>query len=144
MDILRDKKKKTLYISQYNYYIKTLKKFNMLEAKPVNIPLAQHFKLSAENSPKEDEEDHLEYMSKKPYFQVVGSLVYLMLLTRLDLSYSTNLVSRYMANLGKRHWEAAKWILRYLKGSQNAKLLYQVKMSPMKSMDLLILITEET
>ena len=29
-----------------------------------------------------------------------------------------------MANPGKRHWEAAKWVLRYLKGSMNAHLIY--------------------
>ena len=31
-----------------------------------------------------------------------------------------------MANLQKRHWEAAKWVLRYLKGSMNAQLIYKI------------------
>jgi hypothetical protein len=29
-------------------------------------------------------------------------------------------VSRYMNNPGKEHWEAVKWILRYLRGTTHA------------------------
>lgn len=46
-----------------------------------------------------------------------------MISTIPELSYSTSLVSRYMTNPGKRHWEALKWILRYPKGTQEAGLL---------------------
>ncbi|KAK9733789.1 hypothetical protein RND81_04G092600 [Saponaria officinalis] len=40
-----------------------------------------------------------------------------MVCTRPDLAYSVSVVSRFMHNPGKEHWEAVKWILRYLKGS---------------------------
>ncbi|XP_038880445.1 secreted RxLR effector protein 161-like [Benincasa hispida] len=48
-----------------------------------------------------------------------------MVSTRPDIAYATSLVSRYMANLGKRHWKTTKWIMRYLKGTSNSKLMYQ-------------------
>ena len=51
--------------------------------------------------------------------------MYLMISKRPDLFYSANLASRYMANLGKRHWKATKWILRYLIWSKYVKLIYQ-------------------
>lgn len=51
--------------------------------------------------------------------------MYLMISTRPDLSYLTSLVSRYMSNPGRRHWEATKWVIRYLKWSMGAKLYYQ-------------------
>ncbi|XP_038895984.1 secreted RxLR effector protein 161-like [Benincasa hispida] len=97
----------------------------MTEAKSVCTPIANHFKLSAENSPKESDIEYQKVMSTIPYSQVVGSLMYLMVSTRLDIAYATSLVSRYMANPGKRHWEATKWIMRYLKGTTSAKLMYQ-------------------
>ncbi|GKC48903.1 hypothetical protein Tco_1071648 [Tanacetum coccineum] len=34
------------------------------------------------------------------------------------------LVSRYLANPGKNHWEAVKWILKYLRGTINVGLVY--------------------
>ena len=37
---------KLLKISQAEYVKKVLKKFNMSDAKPVNVPLESHFKLS--------------------------------------------------------------------------------------------------
>ncbi|GKD97365.1 hypothetical protein Tco_1381262 [Tanacetum coccineum] len=37
--------------------------------------------------------------------------------TRPDIAYAVSIVSRYLANPGKNHWEAVKWILKYLKGT---------------------------
>lgn len=125
MEINRNRKDSVLQISQTNYCGKVLKKYNLDGAKPVTTPLAHHFKLSASNAPKEDELEHLAFMKKVPYSQAVGSLMYLMVSTRPDLTYATSLVSRYMALPGKRHWEAVKWVLRYLKGAKEASLHYR-------------------
>ena len=81
----------------------------------MSTPLGSHFKLSKEQSPKiEEERDH---MSKVPYASTIGSLMYAMVYTRLDITHAVGVVSRFMGRLGKQHWEADKWILRYLKGS---------------------------
>jgi hypothetical protein len=40
----------------------------------------------------------------------------MMVFTRPDIAHAVGVVSRYMNNIGKEHWEAVKWILRYLKG----------------------------
>jgi hypothetical protein len=53
-------------------------------------------------------------MSKVPYSSAVSSLMYAMVCSLLDLSYAMSLVSRYMANPGKKHWNAVKWIFKYL------------------------------
>nr|GEU73396.1 hypothetical protein [Tanacetum cinerariifolium] len=52
-----------------------------------------------------------------PYANAVGSLMYLMVCTRPDITYAVSIVSRYLANPGKNHWETVKWILKYLKGT---------------------------
>ena len=48
--------------------------------------------------------------------------MYLMVCTRPDIAQVVSVVSRYLACPGKGHWEAVKWIFRYLKGTINAYL----------------------
>ena len=51
-------------------------------------------------------------MAKIPYASAVGSLMYAMVATHLDIAFAVGVVSRYMATLGKKHWEAMKGIMR--------------------------------
>ena len=122
MRISRDRVAGTLNLSQEQYIQKVLSRFKVDEAKPRSTPLANHLKLSKEQSPKTAEEH--EYMEKVPYASAVGSLMYAMVCTRPDIAYAVGAVSRYMSNPGKEHWEAVKWLLRYLKGTASASLCY--------------------
>ena len=56
MQIHKDRKNDKLWLSQIKYVEKILQRFGMNKVKPVNIPLASHFKLSSGLSPKNDEE----------------------------------------------------------------------------------------
>ena len=47
MKIVRDKKKKKLWLSQERYIEKVLERFNISKVKPVVSPLAGHFKLNS-------------------------------------------------------------------------------------------------
>ena len=101
---------------------KVLSKFNMNEAKPVSTPLGSHFKLNKEQSPKtEEERDH---MSKVSYASAIDSLMYAMVCTRPDIVHAVGVVSKFMSRPRKQHWEAVKWILRYLKGSSDTSLYF--------------------
>ena len=122
MRITRDRKNRKLTLSQNEYIQKVLKRFNMHNAKQVSTPFASHFKLSKEMCPKTQED--MDYMSKVPYASAVGSLMYAMVCTRPDIAHAVGVVSRYMNNLGKEHWMAVKWILRYLKGTTNQALCF--------------------
>jgi len=72
----------------------------------VCTPLAPHFKLKATISPKSVED--CEYRSHVPYASTVGSLMYSMVWTGLDLSQVVSIFSRCMNDLGRDHWEAVK------------------------------------
>lgn len=122
MDIIRKRNEGLLYLSQLSYVQKLLRRFNMLDSKPVSTPIAGHFKLSITHSPQT--EDEIKDMSRIPYSNATGSLMYAMVCTRPDLAYSASIVSRFMANPGKQHWSVVKWILRYLKGSKSVVLVY--------------------
>jgi hypothetical protein len=72
--------------------------------------------------PKTKEE--IEYMSRVPYSSTVGILMYAMVCTRPNIAHGVGVVSRYMNNPGKEHWEVVKWILRYLKGTTTHALCF--------------------
>ncbi|MCO5599974.1 hypothetical protein L7F22_054081 [Adiantum nelumboides] len=55
-------------------------------------------------------------MAKVPYSSAVDSLMYAMVATRPDIAFAVGVVSCYMANPGRKHWDAVKHLLRYLKG----------------------------
>ena len=122
MRINRDKSKGTLELSQTEYIGRVLKRFNMSDAKAVSTPLASHFRLSKEQSPKTNEEE--SFMAKVPYASAIGSLMYAMVCTRPDIAHAVGAVSRFMTNPGKLHWEAVKWILRYLRGTTDKCLCF--------------------
>lgn len=63
-------------------------------------------------------------MSTIPYSSAVGSLMYAMVCTRPDIAHSVGVVSRYLSNPGKVHWDAVKWIFRYLRGTSKLCLCY--------------------
>jgi hypothetical protein len=113
MRIKRDRKNRKLMLSQGEYIEKVLERFRMKNAKPVSTPLASHFKLTKEMCHKTRED--IEYMSRVPYSSTIGILMYAMVCTRPDIAHVVGVVSRYMNNPGKEHWEAVKWILRYLR-----------------------------
>ena len=122
MQISRDRKNKKIWLSQKKYIEKVLERFSMSNAKPVGSPLAGHFKLCSEQSPSSDEEK--EKMQKVPYASAVGSLMYAMVCTRPDIAYAVGVTSRFLANPGKEHWAAVKWIFKYLRGSSKVCLSF--------------------
>ena len=90
----------------------------MLEGgKALSTPLPPYVKLCLNDCPKTDAEK--AEMVKVPYSCAVGSLMYAMICTRPDIAFAVGLVSRYMSNPGKKHWEAVKGIMRYLNGTRN-------------------------
>ncbi|KAG9444920.1 hypothetical protein H6P81_016260 [Aristolochia fimbriata] len=122
MQLTRDKKKKKLWLSQEGYVKKVLERFNMHESKAVTTTLGSQFKLSKEQGAKSDEE--IDHMKTVPYASAIGSLMYAMVSTRPDIAHAVGVVSRFMKNLGKEHWEAVKWIFRYLKGTSDYCLCF--------------------
>ena len=94
----------------------------MSDCVAVSTPLDPNCKLSREQSPQDDKEKAA--MRAYPYAQLVGSLMYLAIATRPDISYAVGLLGRFSANPGLPHWKAAKHLLRYLKGTMDMKLTY--------------------
>lgn len=111
-----------IYISQEKYIRDLLQKFNMNECNPVSTPMDINEKLSKDMGPKTESEKN--EMKDIPYLELIGSLLFIANITRPDISYSVNYLSRFNTNPGKKHWIAAKRVLRYLKGTIDWKLTY--------------------
>ncbi|KAH9686485.1 Integrase catalytic domain-containing protein [Citrus sinensis] len=122
MDVIRDRAAGTLFVSQERYILKVLDRFDMLDAKSVQTPLGSQFKLSKVQAPVRNQDKSM--MSEVPYAQAIGSLMYTMVCTRADIAYVVSLVSRFMSDPGKEHWDAVKWIMRYLRGTPDHGLMY--------------------
>jgi len=50
--------------------------------------------------------------------------MYIMVSTRPDIAQPMGVVSQYMQNLGREHWNVMKLILRYLVGTSNNSFCY--------------------
>ena len=123
--IFRDHSKRLLGLSQETYIKKMLKRYHMHDCKPMNILVEKNLSLSIDICPKAP--NGKEKMSKVPYFNAIGSLMYAMVCTCLDICYIIGLVSKFQSNPGPKHWMVVKRILRYLKGTSDFVLCYQGK-----------------
>ena len=78
--------------------------------------------LSKDMCPKTKEER--DNMNRIPFASAVGSIMYAMICTRPDVSYALSMCSRYQADPGEGHWIAVKNILKYLRRTKDAFLIY--------------------
>jgi hypothetical protein len=107
----------SIWMGQPGYTQRILKKFNMDEAKPVSTPVDTSVKLT-----KAEEEN--ETVDQGLYQSAVGSLLYLSMWTRPDITYAVSNVSKFCSKPCKEHWTAVKRIMRYLKGTIDYGLWY--------------------
>ena len=50
--------------------------------------------------------------------------MYAIVCTRLDIAYVVGVVSNFLSNPRRLHWEAVKWIMRYLRDTSKLKLTF--------------------
>lgn len=104
------------FISQRRYAKELLNRFGMGESKETATPMETRLKLEKEDG---------ELLKNATMFrQLVGSLIYLTI-TRPEISYSVSVISKFMQNPRTPHLDAAKRILRYIKGSYAYGLIYK-------------------
>ncbi|KAF3625546.1 hypothetical protein FXO38_29703 [Capsicum annuum] len=51
--------------------------------------------------------------------------MYVMVCTRPNISHVVRIMSRYMHNPGRGHWQAVKWILRYIRNTVDVGLVFE-------------------
>lgn len=109
------KKHGCIAINQRNYIESVIDKFNLSEAKGCSTPVDVNIKLSKNDN---------ETVSNFPYREAVGALLFLSSVSRPDITYAVNLVSRYVSNPGAIHVNALKRIIRYLIRTKDMSIVY--------------------
>ena len=66
-----------------------------------------------------------EILTNVPYRELTGSLMWSAVCTRPDIVYAVNAACRHVERPSVTHWQAAKRILRYLKGTAKLALRYK-------------------
>ncbi|KAG6483226.1 hypothetical protein ZIOFF_059868 [Zingiber officinale] len=107
---------KGIYVSQFSYAKRLIEKFGLIDGKKRSTPLDVNTRLHR------DEGTCLS--DPRPFRTLVGSLIYLTI-TRPDIAFSVGMVSRYMQEPRKPHFEEAKKILKYVNSTLNLGLLYE-------------------
>jgi hypothetical protein len=114
--------KRCIKMSQENYSRQILKDFHMDEAHPAATPMDPGTKLE-----KTKKGDGLNEVMAARYRTGVGCLMYLANNTRPDLSFTGTHLSQFNKNPSQAHWTALKHALRYLKGTTDIGISYQMR-----------------
>ena len=107
--IERDRAARTIALSQTALIDCIVSQFSLADAHPIATPLESKCYLSKATSPLSDNDRAV--MSKTPYRELVGSLMYLAIGTRPDIFFAVNQLCRFLDCYGKVHWEAAKRVV---------------------------------
>lgn len=111
-----NKNSEGITLTQKNYIESLLNKFNMIDAKPCNIP-GNIDKITCTDT---------TINTMFPYRELVGGLLYLSTRTRPDIAQAVNEASRKIENPNKTDVIAIKKILKYLSGTRDKGITYKV------------------
>lgn len=106
-----DLNKKQAILHQESYVQKVVERFRMNESTIIPNPST-----TSKNTLAEQQSAPLS--SNTPYREAIGSLLYAANITRCDIAYAVNRVSRKVATPTTFDWQNVKRILRYLKGDK--------------------------
>lgn len=102
-------------LHQREYIEQIVKIFNMSECNPASTPADPNVVIS-----KSLEDSTVNF----PYREAIGSLLFLCSVSRPDISFAVNMLSRYINNPNQEHVVALKRVIRYLKNTKNVCIRY--------------------
>lgn len=108
MNVKFNKVEGTVTLSQENYIDTLLKRFQMTDCKTVETPMESKLNVNLSQN----------VNNQVPYQQLIGSLMYLSVLTRPDITYSVSYLSQFNNCHSDEHWIYAKRVLKYLKNTK--------------------------
>lgn len=114
-------------ISQFSYCISQpamidaiLAHFGMTHCRSATNPFPANLKLTRAS----DSEAAKFLATGLPYCRAVGSLIYLAICTRPDISFAVRVLSQHLKRPSQQHWDGFVHLLRYLKGTRHLAIHY--------------------
>jgi hypothetical protein len=117
MRILRDRKARTITLSQELYVTKALEKFGLQQCRIVSTP-------EAGGAAHASETDLDAPTDSQRYMEVTGTLMYAAISTRPDIAHAVHYLASHMQQPTQRHMLAAERVLRYLAGTKEVGLVF--------------------
>jgi len=119
MIVERNRELCTLEISQEDYLIRTVEEHGFTGMKPCTTPCPdpKSVEPAGKNEP--------PVTNPKQYQELIGTLLFLMRMTRPDLAYVIGKLSRYVAWPCERHLKAVKRVIRYAWGTRKFRIAFK-------------------
>ena len=105
-------------LDQKEYIDTMLEKFGMNNSNTVKTPMVERLTKATPTDMKLGPKQHENYRS------LIGCLLYVAVWSRPDIAYAVSELSRFVSEPFKVHWQAAKYLLRYLGGTRDVCLSY--------------------
>ena len=87
-------------------------KFRLTYAKPIYVPMLPGETLSCDQLPSTPAET--KEMSKIPYGNMIGHMLWPVMISRPDAVFATAILSQFISNPGPTHIKALKHLILYL------------------------------
>ena len=110
VEVHQDLDRGIIELRQSKYWDELGKQYSQYGVKPpfkTYVPLPDGFKM-----PESTPEGH-EKAKKLPYRELVGSLMYPAVMTKLEIRYAVSQLARFMTNWTEEHWNCALLTLKY-------------------------------
>ena len=114
--VARDRDTHIISLSQEEYIRNLVERFGLQDTNTVTTPLEPGAILTREQCPTTPAE--LQGMTGNRYRELIGSLQYVALATRPDISFAISKLAQFLVNPAQIHLDAALRVLRYLKGTR--------------------------
>jgi len=119
VNITRDHANCTMEINQTDYIQQVVERFGMRDVNPVYTPLPAGAEAHLVKY-----EDQASTSEIKKYQQIIGSLLYVQIGSRPDISFAVVCLSQFASNPSQQHLCLAKYVLAYLNTTKDYALCY--------------------
>jgi hypothetical protein len=101
--------------------------FDLTSAKPVDLPYNSYAELSRSQCPTElQKSDPTLQKMQSDYRMAVGTFIWLQVTTRVDILSILLILSQFVSNPAWQHYQAALWLIKYLKGTIDLGITYSI------------------
>ena len=119
MRISRDRSRKRIEVDQSGYIKSVLDRFGMADANPHPTPLPAGADVHLVKNTTQATQAEIKH-----YQSLIGSLLYVQIGTRPDISFAVSRLAQYAANPSPQHLHLATYVLSYLLGTVDMRLCY--------------------
>jgi len=124
IQITRNRKARTLRMNQTHYLHDVLKRLNMKQDKHKATDLS----MNEYDALRSAEFEHVRIDQHK-YQQVIESLMYAAIHTRLDIIFALNQLSQYLSDSAEHHEHVLKKLMQYVRFIIDLDIMYEVSES---------------